>query len=301
VSAGTAWPRPLIAPVELAARLDRTELRLIECGALYTALPDRSDVRVESTRSLYDVGHIRGAVFADVTAELADRASGLRFTMPAPARLAAAFGRLGVGPGAFVVLYCRDHNVFAARLWWMLRAIGFDEAAVLDGGFVRWVAEGRPLTTDVPHPPAARLEPQPRPDLFVDKAAVRAALGDPDTVLVNALSVAQHEGRGGVTYGRPGRIPGSVSVPARALTNPVTHAYLPLDRLRAAFDGAGVPRSDAVGGRRVVTYCGVGIAASSDAFVLTLLGAADVAVYDGSLEEWARDPACPMESGPTGA
>jgi thiosulfate/3-mercaptopyruvate sulfurtransferase len=168
VSAGTAWPRPLIAPVELAARLDRTELRLIECGALYTALPDRSDVRVESTRSLYDVGHIRGAVFADVTAELADRASGLRFTMPAPARLAAAFGRLGVGPGAFVVLYCRDHNVFAARLWWMLRAIGFDEAAVLDGGFVRWVAEGRPLTTDVPHPPAARLEPQPRPDLFVD-------------------------------------------------------------------------------------------------------------------------------------
>jgi thiosulfate/3-mercaptopyruvate sulfurtransferase len=295
------WPRPLISPGELAARLDRPELRLIECGVAYTALPDRSDFLAESTESLYDAGHIPGAVFADPIAGLSDPASGLRFTMPEPARLAEAFGQLGVGPGAFVVLYCRDHNLFAARLWWMLRAIGFDDAAVLDGGFVRWVREGRPVTTDVPHHPPARLEPRPRPGLFVGKAAVRAALGDSGVVLVNALSAEQHAGRGGVTYGRPGRIPGSVSVPARALTDPATHAYLAPDRLRAAFEAAGVLRGSAAGGRPVVTYCGAGIAASSDAFVLTLLGARDVAVYDGSLEEWARDPACPMEGGPAGA
>ena len=301
MSVGPAWPRPLIAPAELAARLDRPELRLIECGALYTPLPDRSDFQAESTGPLYDHGHIPRAVFVDPIAEVSDPASGLRFTMPAPARLAEAFGRLGVGPGTFVVLYCRDHNVFAARLWWMLRAIGFDDAAVLDGGYVRWVAEGRPVTTDVTRPPTARLESRPRPDLFVDKAAVRSALVDARTILVNALSMAQHEGRGGITYGRAGRIPGSVAVPARSLTDPVAHAYLPPDRLRAAFEAAGVLRSAAAGGRRVVTYCGAGIAAASDAFVLTLLGAGDVAVYDGSLEEWARDPACPMESGPVGA
>jgi thiosulfate/3-mercaptopyruvate sulfurtransferase len=101
-----------------------------------------------------------------------------------------------------------------------------------------------------------------------------------------------------VTYGRPGRIPGSVSVPARSLTDP-GHARLPTgERLRAAFEAAGVLHPGAAGDRPIVTYCGAGIAASSDAFVLTQLGARDVAVSDGSLEEWARDPSCPMESGP---
>jgi 3-mercaptopyruvate sulfurtransferase SseA len=99
-------------------------------------------------------------------------------------------------------------------------------------------------------------------------------------------------------YGRPGRIPGSVSVPPRSLTDPVTHAFLPSECLRAAFEAAGVRHPGAAGDRPIVTYCGAGIAASSDAFVLTLLGARDVAVYDGSLEEWARDPSCAMESGP---
>ena len=118
--------------------------------------------------------------------------------MPESARLAEAFGRLGVGPGAFAVLYRRDHNVFAARLWWMLRAIGFDDAAVLDGGLARWMKEGRPVTGDVPRRAPARLEPRPRPGFFVGKTAVRAALDDPGVVLVNALSAEQHTGRGGV-------------------------------------------------------------------------------------------------------
>jgi thiosulfate/3-mercaptopyruvate sulfurtransferase len=294
-----AWPRPLITPAELAARLDAPELRLIECGVRYHPLPDGSDFWVESARPLYDAGHLPGAVFVDVVAELSDPASGLRFTMPAPARVAEAFGRHGVGPGAFAVLYCRDHNIFAARLWWMLRAIGWDDAAVLDGGFVRWTGEGRPVTTEVRYHPPARLEPRPRGNLFVDKAAVRAALGDPRVVLVNALSAEQHEGRGGVTYGRPGRIAGSVSVPARALTDPGTHAYLSPERIRAALEAAAVlGPGGAATGRRAVTYCGAGIAASSDALLLTILGVPEVAVYDGSLEEWARDPTAPMECGP---
>jgi thiosulfate/3-mercaptopyruvate sulfurtransferase len=293
------WPRPLITPAELAARLDAPELRLLECGVRYRPLPDGSDFRVESARPLYERGHLPGAVFVDPVAELSDQTSGLRFTLPTPARVAAAFGRHGVGPGTFAVLYCRDHNIFAARLWWMLRSIGWDDAAVLNGGYVRWIAEGRPVATDARSYPPARLVPRLRPGLFVDKAAVRQALGDARAVVVNALSAEQHEGRGGVSYGRRGRIAGSVSVPARALTDPATHAYLPPERIRAALEAAGVLRPGGdPGGRRAVTYCGAGIAASSDALLLTLLGMEDVAVYDGSLEEWARDPACPMESGP---
>lgn len=193
----TDWPRPLITPAELAARLDAPGLRLIECGVVYRPTPDRSDFRLESARPLYDAGHLPGAVFVDPITEVSDTASGLRFTLPAPARIAEAFGRHGVGPGTFTVLYCRDHNIFAARLWWMLRSIGWDDAAVLNGGFVRWVTEGWPVTTDVRRHPPGRLEPRPRPGLFVDKAAVRRAIGDSRVVVVNALSTEQHEGRGG--------------------------------------------------------------------------------------------------------
>ena len=94
-------------------------------------------------------------------------------------------------------------------------------------------------------------------------------------------------------YGRPGRIPGSVNVPVASLLDPDTGAFRPPQALRQAFEAAG-----ALGGRRVIAYCGGGIAASGDALALTLLGARDVAVYDGSLSEWIADPACPLETDP---
>jgi thiosulfate/3-mercaptopyruvate sulfurtransferase len=123
-----------------------------------------------------------------------------------------------------------------------------------------------------------------------------AALGDPTACVVNALSPEQHEGTGGVVYGRPGRIAGSVNVPAQHLVDPTTHAFLALDQLRDRFRTAG-----ALAAQRVVTYCGSGIAASSDALVLALLGHPNVAVYDASLREWAPDPTLPMEAGPARA
>ena len=100
----------------------------------------------------------------------------------------------------------------------------------------------------------------------------------------------QHAGTGGVAYSRPGRIAGSTNVAARDLVDPATHAYLPPETLRQKFKAAG-----ALDAGRVITYCGAGIAASSDAFVLTLLGGDDVAVYDASLSEWGNDPTLPME------
>src|SRR5262249_4339566 len=109
----SGWPRPLISPAELAERIDKPELRLIRCGVATRARPDGSDFRVESARPLYDAGSLPGAVFVDPAAELSDPASRLRFTMLPPARVAEAFGRVGLGPGTFAVLYCRDHNVFA--------------------------------------------------------------------------------------------------------------------------------------------------------------------------------------------
>jgi thiosulfate/3-mercaptopyruvate sulfurtransferase len=289
----TAWPRPLIETADLAARLGDPRLRLFECTVTLTPLADSSGYQAESGRALYEAGHLPGATFVDLLTNLSDPTSPLRFTMPKSEPLAAALGRAGVGPGTFVVIYCRSHNTMAARLWWMLRAIGFDDAAVLSGGWKAWTSEGRPVTAAVTTYAPATLVARPRPGLFVGKEAVRAAIDDPETVLVNALAREQHEGRGGIHYGRPGRIPGSRCVPARELTDPATQAYLPPSRLRELFAAVGAlgERSP----RRVITYCGGGIAASSDALILTLLGAPDVAVYDNSLSEWARDPSLPME------
>jgi thiosulfate/3-mercaptopyruvate sulfurtransferase len=210
--------------------------------------------------------------------------------MPPAEQFAEAMGRAGVGDGVRVVLYDRAVNMWAARVWWMLRAFGFDDAAVLNGGWKRWTVEGRPVAADDGARPARRFVARPRPDVMADRQAVLAGVGDRATCLLNALTPEQHAGTGGVTYGRPGRIAGSTNVAARDLVDPGTHAYLPADTLREKFEAAG-----ALDAGRVITYCGGGIAASSDAFVLTLLGKDDVAVYDASLSEWAADPSLPME------
>jgi len=180
---------------------------------------------------------------------------------------------LEVGEGSRVVLYDSAMNIWAARVWWMLRAFGFDQAAVLDGGWQAWIAEGRRTSTEpeLEHAPAAFL-PRSRPGLFVGKDEVLAAPDRPEICIVNALQRAVHRGER-QDYARPGRIPGSGNVPYAELVDAETHCYLPENQLRAVFGD--VLSADP---ERVITYCGGGIAASSDAFVLSLLGVEDVAI-----------------------
>jgi len=175
----------------------------------------------------------------------------------------------------------------------MLRAFGFDNAAILNGGIDKWKAEGRPLSTEAPRPAPARFVARPRPEMIATKSQVAAALADPRVRIVNALTAKQHTGEGGVHYGRPGRIAGSVNVPAHRLVNGESKVFLPAGELAAMFAETGADKAE-----KVITYCGGGIAASADAFVLALLGHDNVALYDGSLSEWVKDPAAPMETGP---
>ena len=283
-------PEYLVQPDWLAEHLDDPGLRVLECTAILHPMPD-GGYRAESGRATWAAGHIPRSGFADLTGELSDSTSSLRFMMPPAEQLVAAMGKLGVGDGTRVVLYDRAVNMWAARVWWMLRAVGFDNAAILNGGWRKWTLEGRPVSTEPCRYPPAKLVARPRPQLFADKSAVLAGVGDTATCILNALTEEQHRGTGGVHYGRPGRIAGSANVAARSLVDS-THAYLPLDELRKRFADAGVLASG-----RVITYCGGGIAASSDAFVLAMLGHDNVAVYDASLSEWARDPSLPMETG----
>jgi len=288
-----AWTNPqfLVETDWLAVHLDDPTLRVLECTTILHPRPE-GGYRAESGRATWAAGHIPRSGFADLTDDLSDRASSLLYMMPPDEQMAAAMARLGVGEGTRVVLYDRAVNMWAARVWWMLRAVGFDDAAVLNGGWKKWTFEGRPTSTEPCAYPPARFVARPRPELFVGKGAVLAGLGQRATCILNALTEEQHRGTDGVTYGRPGRIAGSANVAARSLVDPKTHAYLPAHVLRERFAATGALEAE-----RVITYCGGGIAASSDAFVLTLLGHDGVAVYDASLSEWAADPSLPMETG----
>ena len=281
----------LINGEDLEARLGDPDLRIYDCTTWLRPDPPRI-YRVESGRKDFEASHIPGADFLDLTGELSDLAAGFNFTMPAPEVLAQALGAHGIGDHSAVVLYSRDNIMWATRVWWMMRAIGFDSASVLDGGFDKWQAEGWPVSNDITRYPTANLTPQPRPDLFCDSTTVLAAMEAPDTCIINALRATQHDGSEALNYGRPGRIPGSINVPGISLLDPETKAYRPLPELESIFAEVGALRAE-----KVVIYCGGGIAATSDAFTLARLGKEAVSIYDASMSEWANNPQLPMKTG----
>jgi thiosulfate/3-mercaptopyruvate sulfurtransferase len=277
----------------LAEHLEQPNVRVLDCTVFLRPREDgQPGYAVVPGREEWGAGHIPGSVFADLHNHLSDRDSRLRFMMPPAGQFAEAMGRYGVGDGSEVVLYDRAGNMWAARIWWMLRAFGFDNARVLDGGWTKWVAEGRPVSTDDPAPPKAIFTPRPRAGLMATKDDVLGAMQAGQACIVNALNGAQHRGEV-APYGRPGHISGSVNVPAMGaggIVDPQTQTYYAIDEIRRRFEDAGAKPNE-----RMITYCGGGIAASSAAFAATMAGFEDVAVYDASLSEWAADPNLPME------
>jgi thiosulfate/3-mercaptopyruvate sulfurtransferase len=275
----------------LEEHLNDTDLRLLDCRVLL--LPeDAGGFRLESGRPNWEEGHIPGSGFVDFVTDLSDPHSALPLMMPPAAQFADAMTRAGVSAHTRVILYDDFYNIWAARVWWMLRTSGFDNAAVLNGGWHKWTQEGRPVSDRPVAPTRGQFVATPRPALMAGKQEVLEAIQTPSSCLLNALTAEDHAGTGGmIQYPRPGRIASSENVSFYDLVDPQTHAYLPAEQLREKFEAVG-----ATGAQHVITYCGAGIAASSEAFVLTLLGLEDVAVYDGSLMEWAADASLPMET-----
>ncbi len=284
------YPEKIVTTEWLAANLNDPTLRVFDCTTylVYETGTGRP-YRVESGRADYDKGHIPNSGFLDLQGELSVE-SPFRFTMPPADDLARRVAARGIGDGTRVVLYSRKSVQWATRVWWMLRAIGFDNVAILDGGLDKWAAEGRPLSTDAVSYPSANLVAKPRRGLFVGKEEMKAAIGDSAACSINALAPDLHKGEND-RYGRPGRIPGSVNIPAASLLTKSLEIK-PAAEVAKTFAEIGADKS-----KRILVYCGGGIAATLDAFLLHQLGFEDIAVYDNSMSEWAKDTTLPIEVG----
>lgn len=276
----------LVTAEWLHANLDNPDLVVLD-ASVTVETDGNGGFRTVNGRPAYDEGHIPGAGFADLMGALADTSSPHGYAVPTPVEFAVAMGELGVGDDTRVVLYDTSGGPWAARVWWMLRWVGFDNAALLDGGLNAWTSAGYPLSTAAPTEPARTLTVNLRPELIVEKDEVQAAIADESVELIDAMPAAHYRGDFSM-YARPGHIPTAENVPANALLTE-TGQFRPEAELTTLFNG---DRD-----LRTITYCGGGIAASADAFIMTRLGFKDVAVYTASLQEWAAEPENPLVTG----
>ena len=288
---GFVHPEYLVETEWLARNLADPNVLVLDCTT--HLIPDpRITYQVKPGLEDFQRGHIPGAQFVDMLRDVSDTSQQLRFMRQTPDEFAAAMRRFGVNNTTRVVTYSTANVWWATRLWWLLHEFGYDNAAVLDGGWQKWQREGRAVETGAARPrPPGNFTVRAVRNLMVDKDEVLRAIGNGAVCTINALLPQQHTGSGGNAYGRAGRIAGSVNLPAAHLLNPETNEFLPADELRKRFEAIGAMD------RQVINYCGGGIAASADALALIMLGHNDVRLYDASLSEWAKDPSLPMETG----
>lgn len=277
---GLARPELLASADWLADALGRPELRVLDVRWR----PDGTGAEVHGR------GHVPGAAYLDWHAGLVESEEGPATLLAGPDRVAAALAEAGVGDGTTLVVYDDTASLYAARVWWTLRAYGYESCRILDGGYGAWTADpSRPVASGSVRPEPARFSPRSDLRARLTTADVRDALGSPDVLLVDARPPAEYRGFEG-NGRRLGHVPGAINIPVAATTRPTDQRFRDGEELRALVRGANVTRS-----RRIVCYDGSGVAAAKLAFVLTLLGHDDVAVYDGGWAEWGDRLDLPVE------
>jgi thiosulfate/3-mercaptopyruvate sulfurtransferase len=243
----------------------------------------------------YRAGHLPGAVFADLDADLSGPpGAGGRHPLPAAAQLQEAMRRLGVRTAYPVVVYDDGDSTIAARAWWTLRYFGHDQVRVLDGGFRAWAAAGQPVTTDEPSVVAGDFTADPG-NLPVLDAAGAAALAR-SGVLLDARAGERYRGETEPVDPVAGHIPGALSAPTIGNVG-ADGRFLPPAELRQRFAGLGVPVDPEPGAPAAGAYCGSGVTAAHEVLALALAGVPG-ALYVGSWSGWTADPARPVATGP---
>jgi len=278
----------LISTDELASHLDDSSWLIADC---------RHDLRNEEWgHAQYEGAHIPGAVFVGVSHDLAGPRTGTngRHPLPSVDAMAATFARLGIGNGTQVVAYDQDLGSFASRLWWMLRYLGHDAVAVLDGGFAKWWArEEREVRCGIEQRASATFTPHERREMLVKIDEAVAHLGDPSVLLVDARSPERFNGQPSDLDNVPGHIPGARN--RFYMDNLGAEKTMrPAGELRREFE-------EVFGGHspeHVIQYCGSGVTACHNLLAMEHAGLRGARLFAGSWSEWESDSKRPTETGP---
>lgn len=275
---------PIVSTEWLAAHLDAPDVRIAD-ASWYLPQAGR-DAKAE-----YESAHIPRAVFFDID-DLSDEKSPYPHMLAPAPKFASRMRKLGLGDGNLIVVYDGAGIYSAARAWWMLRAMGHEDVVVLDGGFPKWKAEHRPIEDMVPAPFPRHFTPRQNYALLRSFDQVKANIAARTEQVVDARGASRFlaqeaEPRAGV---RGGHIPGSANMPYTAFTNPDGTLKSPSE-LTALFAERGIDPA-----RPVVTTCGSGVTAAIALLALTVLGAKNAALYDGSWSEWGSRADAPIET-----
>jgi thiosulfate/3-mercaptopyruvate sulfurtransferase len=275
----------LIGTADLAARLSDPSVVVVDV---------RHELRnPQAGEAAYAAGHLPGARVAHIDRDLSATMTGRngRHPLPTPEAAADVFGRLGIDAKKQVVAYDQGDGVYAARLWWMLRWLGHDKSAVLDGGFAKWQREGRPVVTDVR--PFERTTFVPGPvRATVNATGVAASIPRHDLVLLDARAAERYRGEVEPIDPVAGHIPGALNRPSSRNIG-ADGTFRPPRELRSEFDAM-------LHGRRaedVVHYCGSGISACHNILAMAIAGYPLTRLYPGSWSEWSADPKRPVAQG----
>lgn len=277
----------LIDVPALAARLGDSSLVIVDC---------RFDLKDTTAGERdYAVSHVPGAAYAHLDRDLSGEKTGANGRHPLPPLEAAAgtFGRLGIDDATQVVAYDQDAGMYASRLWWMLRWLGHDGVAVLDGGLRKWVAEGRPVTGHTEQRAARVFVPRPRPEMLSPLREVEAIVGNAASAgwsLLDARAGERFRGDVEPIDRVPGHIPGARNRPYQANVREDGTFRAAAELTREFLDVlAGVAPE------RTVNYCGSGVTACHNVLALELAGLHGAKLYAGSWSEWSSDPSRPIE------
>lgn len=274
----------------LADNLGQAQLRVFDTSISLQVKADDGYV-VDSGYERWRDAHIPGAGFLDLAKEFTDQSTDIPFTMPPPQQFCERAAAHGISDDSVVVLYNDGMPMWATRAWWMFRSVGFENVAVLDGGWQKWLAENRTVDNIVPDHPRGKLTVAARPEMWADKNDMLRIMQDRSACTLNALPLDVYNGERN-RYGRAGHIPGSHSVFCGRLIDPDAGTFLPIEALREQFRDSGALEAE-----RAIVYCGGGISATVDALALHLAGHRNIAIYDGSMSEWVKDESLPLTLG----
>jgi len=275
----------LVSTAELASHIGDPQWVVFDC---------RHDLaNPDSGAKEYAAAHVPGARFLHLDRDLAAPTTGKngRHPLPDPQAFMRKLGAAGVDSGKQVVAYDSKMGVYAARLWWMLRWLGHEGVAVLDGGYGKWTAEARPVNSDLPRPVPAHFAGQPHRN-WVDVDDVLRSLGQTGRILVDARAPDRYRGENETLDPLGGRIPGALNRFFRDNLD-ASGCYKPAGELRRDFSAL----LGAMPAASVVHSCGSGVSACHNLLAMEIAGLPGSRLYPGSWSEWCSDPGRPMEKG----